>query len=118
MKFLIDENLDRRITKVLQALHFSAEHIQEIQVGLDDIDILDLAVSKDSIVITFDKDFGELVFNESKIHKGIILLRLEDQGLKNTTRAVKLILKKYKSRLLDNFIVLVEKDGKFKVRIK
>jgi predicted nuclease of predicted toxin-antitoxin system len=30
---------------------------------------------KDAIIITMDKDFGELVFREKNTHKGILLLR-------------------------------------------
>ena len=47
--------------------------------GLDDSDVLSLAVEDDRILITADKDFGEMVFRERRLHKGIILLRLADE---------------------------------------
>jgi predicted nuclease of predicted toxin-antitoxin system len=116
MKFLLDENIDRRIINFLTSLNHSATHIQDIKIGLSDIDILDLSVLKRSVVITFDKDFGELIFKDGKSHKGVILLRLEDQTAENTIKVLKIVLKR--KQLEDEFIVVSEKVGEIKVRVK
>lgn len=44
--------------------------------GASDVEVLELANREERIMITFDKDFGELVFKEKLIHKGVIFLRL------------------------------------------
>ena len=46
----------------------------------DDRSILDQAVAEGRILITNDKDFGELVFRWGKGHHGVILLRLHDES--------------------------------------
>ena len=43
--------------------------------GLNDRTILEHANRDDRVIVTFDKDFGELVFRESLAVRGLILLR-------------------------------------------
>ncbi len=45
---------------------------------MPDAEILKLADREKAIIITTDKDFGELVFKSHEPHKGVLLLRLED----------------------------------------
>jgi predicted nuclease of predicted toxin-antitoxin system len=44
---------------------------------MQDGDILSLAVEQKAMVITMDKDFGELVYNSGLEHSGVLLLRLD-----------------------------------------
>jgi predicted nuclease of predicted toxin-antitoxin system len=45
---------------------------------MPDAEILKLAEKEKAIIITMDKDFGELVFKSHEPHKGVLLLTLED----------------------------------------
>jgi predicted nuclease of predicted toxin-antitoxin system len=72
MKFLLDENLGKEIAEFLKKLGFAALSIRKIAPGIDDYEVLSLAVSQNAILITQDRDFGELVFKEEHAHKGII----------------------------------------------
>jgi predicted nuclease of predicted toxin-antitoxin system len=47
----------------------------EFSPGLNDREVLNLANREDRILVTFDKDFGELVVREKVKVKGLILLR-------------------------------------------
>lgn len=117
MKFLIDEDISPKIAAFLKQLGHSAIHIREIQLSLEDYQILEIAISKDSIVVTEDKNFGELIFKDSHAHNGVIFLRLEDQTLNNTRKALGWVLSKYPgSKLAGNFTTVTEKMGKFKAR--
>ena len=42
--------------------------------------ILNLAVEQERLVVTMNKDFSELVYRSGKSHKGVLLLRLEEQN--------------------------------------
>ena len=53
------------------------ESTSETKRGLTDSEILKLAYEKNKIVITFDKDFGQLVFRNEEKTKGVILLRFK-----------------------------------------
>ena len=47
--------------------------------GIDDDTIIQKALEENWILLTNDKDFGEKVFRDSRLHRGVILLRLEDE---------------------------------------
>lgn len=77
--------------------------------GLDDESIIERAYHGNYILITNDKDFGELVFRMMKPHKGVILLRLKDERPKNKIAVLKRVLELYSDELFNNFIVVTEK---------
>ncbi|MCL5784122.1 MAG: DUF5615 family PIN-like protein [Patescibacteria group bacterium] len=117
MKFLIDEDISPKLAGFLHRLGHSAIHIRDIKISLADDQILELSVTQESIVITEDKDFGELVFKNTQSAKGVILLRLEDQTVQNTKRAINWLLSNYSSnRIQNHFVVVTEKSGKIAAR--
>ena len=76
MRFVADENVDRRIVELLRRERHEVRYVAEEGGGLDDQDVLRLAEELGALLITFDKDFGELVFNQRLGSRGVILLRL------------------------------------------
>lgn len=116
MRFIIDENIAKKVVDFLKSKKYPVKHITDIQIGLDDFEILDLAHLRNSVLITFDKDFGELVFKYNRSHKGVIFLKLEDQTSDNAIKALTKLFKQA-SRIKENFVVISEKQGKFKIRV-
>lgn len=88
MKFITDENLGIRVPKYLVGLGFDIVSVKEIAQGAPDTDILELANTQGRILITLDKDFGDLVFKEKLIHTGVILLRLKDESVENKKKVL------------------------------
>lgn len=117
MKFLLDENIGKTVAKFLEKLGYAASRIRLIAPGIEDYEVLDLSVSKNSILITSDKDFGELIFKEGWFSTGIIFLRLQDESSENKIRALKKVLSKHKE-IEKKFITVKEKEGKFIIRVK
>lgn len=113
MKFLLDENLGKKEAKFLQSLGHKAARVREINPGIPDYAVLSLSVAQSSILITSDKDFGQLIFKEKQLHSGVIFLRLEDESPINKIAALKFALPKY---VAGKFIVIEEKGGKFRIR--
>lgn len=109
MKFLADENLGIRVPKYLQGLGFDIVAIREIFPGANDVQVLNLANKEGRILITLDKDFGELVFKEGLLHTGVLLLRLEDESIENKKKVLQNVLTS-KRKLYKKFIVISEKD--------
>jgi predicted nuclease of predicted toxin-antitoxin system len=72
---------------------------------LDDDEILQKAVADNRILITNDKDFGEMIFREGKAHRGVILLRLEDERVANKMGVLERLLEQYADQLAGNFVV-------------
>jgi len=67
--------------------------------GIDDEEVIQKAFAENWILITNDKDFGEKVYREQHPHKGVVLLRLEDERSSNWGRT--LIFRRLKRR---NFV--------------
>jgi len=109
MRFLVDECTGPAVAKWLQRLHHDVFSVYDKARGLDDESILEKANLENYILITNDKDFGELVFRMRKSHKGVILLRLEDERPENKIAVLQRILESYSNKLVNNFIILTEK---------
>jgi predicted nuclease of predicted toxin-antitoxin system len=59
--------------------------IAEFDPGIEDEAVLLRSRESNSVLLTADKDFGELVFRQHLLHSGIVLIRLA--GLKPETKA-------------------------------
>ena len=49
--------------------------------GMDDENIIQKALDEQWILVTNDKDFGDKVYRDGRLHRGVILLRLDDERL-------------------------------------
>jgi predicted nuclease of predicted toxin-antitoxin system len=77
MKFLLDQSTDARLSAYLRKLGHDVTRIAaDYPAGLLDPKILSLARAEGRILITDDRDFGELVFRLKLPHAGVIFLRL------------------------------------------
>jgi predicted nuclease of predicted toxin-antitoxin system len=77
MKFLLDQCTDARLLSYLNQLGHDATQIRRTYPqSIPDPEILSIAQQEQRILITDDRDFGELVFRLTLPHAGVIFLRL------------------------------------------
>ena len=77
MKFLADENIPILLIGQLQEKGWDVKHIGTKHAGISDEQVLELANIESRVLITFDSDFGDLIFKDRKIIRtGIIFFRL------------------------------------------
>ena len=81
--------------------------------GLADEDIIERAFRDSRIIITSDKDFGEKIYKERHVHKGVVLLRLQDERAINKITVLDKLLKAYGSQLVGQFVVVSEDQVRF-----
>ncbi len=74
MIIIADENIDHLLIEKLKQ-HFQVISIYESYRGASDNDIAEIATKENAIIITEDKDFGDLVFIHNQAHLSVILLR-------------------------------------------
>ncbi|MGK7896926.1 MAG: DUF5615 family PIN-like protein [Xenococcus sp. (in: cyanobacteria)] len=79
MRFLVDECTGARVARYLREQGYEVFSVYEEARGITDDLIIKKAFDKNWIVITNDKDFGEKVYRENLPHRGIILMRLQDE---------------------------------------
>ena len=84
MNFVADESVDRQVVERLREDGHSVIYIAEMDPGIPDEDVFRLSNRRSAILITADKDFGELVFRQASVAHGVVLIRLAglSQGLK------------------------------------
>jgi len=75
---LADENIPFEITKSLRKEGFEVTSIYETARGIKDEQIIEMALKYDFLLLTEDKDFGELVFRLQMPHSGILLIKIEE----------------------------------------
>ena len=113
-KFIIDVGVGRSVEEWLKSQEFNVVIIGSINPEMKDFEIIKLANMEDGIIITMDKDFGELVFREKNKHKGILLLRLEDAMSEEKLAAIQNIIPEHLRKLKNNFSIY--QNGKLRTR--
>ncbi len=106
MKFFSDESVDNRITLFLKKEGFDISSVHENTVGIPDDEVLELAYSLSAILITEDRDFGYLVVQLNKRHKGVVLCRMKNMDIQTRCKLVKETLEKYADEIQGNFTVI------------
>jgi predicted nuclease of predicted toxin-antitoxin system len=76
VKLVADENVDAGIVSALRGAGHDVIYVREMDPGIDDERVLELADGQGALLLTSDKDFGELVFRQRRLHSGVILFRL------------------------------------------
>ncbi len=106
MNLLADEGVDRPIVDRLRQDGHEVAYIAEMSPGIDDDTILRQANDNGALLLTLDKDFGELVFRQGLVHAGVILIRLA--GVQPSTKAevVSAALREHDSELFNTFSVI------------
>jgi predicted nuclease of predicted toxin-antitoxin system len=77
MRFLADESVSRIVIERLRDAGHDVTAIAETKSGAPDKDVLDAANAEDRVLITEDRDFGEMVIRQRLGVRGMILLELD-----------------------------------------
>lgn len=110
MKFFVDECVGPSVAQWLKQNNFNAISVYDDLPGISDNEVLDKALSEDRILITNDKDFGEMIFKSRRQHCGVILLRLSNEKQSNKIMVLENLLKDHAQDLFGNFVVVTEQS--------
>ena len=114
LRFMVDVGVGKNIEVWLQSQGFDTVAIRDLNPRMSDVDALELAFSENRIVITMDKDFGELVYYRKQKHSGVILLRMEDARIDEKLSAVQKIIDQHGELLHGSFSTY--QDEKLRIR--
>ena len=109
MKFLADENIEGEIVGTLRLAGFEVADVKEITPGIEDGAVLALANESEAILLTNDKDFGELVYRDRMASSGIILLRFEELSIADRIERLKEVLNEHSEDLPGSFSVVSDR---------
>ena len=114
MPYLADESVARPIVSALRQAGCDVLCVSARWPGMSDPDVLARAQELKSIVLTGDKDFGELVFRRHMHTHGVVLFRFS--GLRQDEKATRAVVAfgTHSAKFTDSFTVV---DGK-RVRLR
>ena len=113
LKFLADVNIEKRVVDFLRSAGHDVLWIPDYDCHLDDESLLNLAFQENRIIVTNDKDFGELNFLQRKPSAGIILFRIDEQNVRVKITILKNMLLKYPEKFYLHFVVIARKRIRF-----
>lgn len=106
MRFLVDESCDFAVARALRAEGHDVVAVVESARGARDADVIRLAREEQRILLTEDKDFGQLVYADSRGHTGVVLLRFPPAARRQAPIAVLGLIARLSERLTRSFVVL------------
>jgi predicted nuclease of predicted toxin-antitoxin system len=114
MRFMADENVSRLVIERLRTSGFEVISISDTRSGASDTDVLSAADAAGCILITEDRDFGELVIRQRLRVRGVVLLELD--RLSNVAEADALVevVSAHADKLPDNLVVI--EPGRIRLR--
>ncbi|RLA96661.1 MAG: hypothetical protein DRG83_17195 [Deltaproteobacteria bacterium] len=113
MRFLVDECTGPAVAEWLRKQGYEVFSVYDEARGLDDETIIQKTFTENWILITNDKDFGEKIYREGRPHRGVILLRLDDERATAKIEVLRQLLRNYGDRLSDQFVVVTETKVRF-----
>jgi len=108
MRFLVDESTGASVAALLRNLGHDVLVVAEAMSQAKDPEILSRAVAEGRIVVTNDKDFGELVYRAGQPHAGILLLRPQNETAASRVALVRAVLEQHADQLPGRFVVATE----------
>jgi predicted nuclease of predicted toxin-antitoxin system len=114
MKFVADEGIDALVVAHLRETGYIVWYIAEMAAGISDSEVLELANQESAILLTADKDFGDLVYRQKRVSSGVILVRLHGLASEQKAELAVTTIQKYVEQLPHSFTVMTPQ----KVRIR
>ena len=96
LRVLVDVSAGVSVTSFLRQQGHDVVSVREIDARASDANVLATAVSENRIIITMDKNFGELIHKSGHPHRGVLLLRMEEQDGKTKVKTVSRILEEHR----------------------
>jgi len=113
MRFVVDECTGPAVASWLRDQKHDVFSVYDEARGLDDDEVIRRALEEERILITNDKDFGEKVYRDRRLHRGVILLRLEDERSASKIKVLSRLLHAYSDRIPGSFLVVTEQRVRF-----
>jgi len=117
MNFVADESVDYPIIRRLRQEGHTIWAVAEMEPGIADSVVLEIANQQSVILITGDKDFGELVFRDKRYAFGVILLRLAGLTAAAKAQVVVDAINQHYDKLANAFAVIGPRSVRIRPRV-
>lgn len=114
MRLLADECCDAALVAALRTTGHDVRYVAEDFPGATDQVVLDLATRENRILLTEDKDFGELAVRSNVAIPGIVLIRIDPRQAHQKNSRVLALIERFGRRLMGHHVVV--HPGRFRFR--
>lgn len=110
MRFLCDENFPFPSIQALRMAGHEVFSITELEPGISDAEVLTRAIELQAVLVTFDRDFGTLLFQKAALSpKGLLYLRFEPTYPLETADFILGLLRL--GMILEGFFTVADREG-------
>jgi predicted nuclease of predicted toxin-antitoxin system len=106
MRFLADESCDFSVVRALRSADHNVVAIVEVSPREEDPSVMDRAVTESRILITEDKDFGQLVYARLQRTGGVIFIRFPARARRSLPATIVELVRRRGESLIGNFTVV------------
>jgi predicted nuclease of predicted toxin-antitoxin system len=104
-----DESVDNGVVLRLREDGHEVNYVAEMSPGIMDEEVLILASEDSTLLVTADKDFGELIFRQGYVKRGIVFYRLAGMKSKEKAEIISRVIAEHGDELLQAFSVITDK---------
>lgn len=94
------------LVKALRSAGHDVLSVTEITPRAEDSDIIELALKEKGILLTEDKDFGQLVYAHGRETLGVIFLRFPHSARERISEDVCTFAKEWREKLVRSFVTV------------
>jgi predicted nuclease of predicted toxin-antitoxin system len=106
---IFDENVERYWINLIRSLGYSSISIAEKFPGISDREVVEIVKLHEGLLITEDKDFGELIFAYGITRVSVILLRYDQPHYDQIEKSLLICIKEYFDNPKSKYITITKK---------
>ena len=114
MRWLVDECVDAALVDLLRQSGHEALYVSEISPRATDIDVMNRAERDHRLLLTEDKDFGDLVFRQARPVPGIVLIRIVAMQRQCKAERLTVAIERFGETLFGRYTVI--EQARFRMR--
>ncbi|MEW5920430.1 MAG: DUF5615 family PIN-like protein [Bacillota bacterium] len=113
LSFLADVNVEKMIIETIKEFYYDVKCVSEIKPNMLDEDVIKLANFEKRVLITNDKDFGELIYRQNLLSSGVIMFRIKGHNTREKINIFRKLLLSYNDKLCGYLVIITVKRFRF-----
>ena len=114
MRWLADECISARLVTLLREAGHDVAYAAEMAAGASDADLIGVARRENRLLLTDDKDFGELVIRRCWDVPGVVLMRIASETSQARWKRLQAAIARFDESLYGRYVVIEESRFRFR----